>query len=94
MKERLFYLWRVANIMASVSFFVVYLNTVVTNVIEKGALAWIIMPKRIVENIGNLEFDNSFMVLFCLFIFSWLIGWIITGRHPWFVGFSIEDTEG
>ena len=80
--------------MASVTFIGVYLFAVVTNVMEEGALAWIIMPKRIVENIGNLEFDNSFMVLFCLFIFSWLIGWIITGRHPWFVGSSTEDTKG
>jgi hypothetical protein len=80
MKERVFFLWRMFN-RISISFFVLlYLISIATNLISFGLDAFFIFPELILLEIADGKFVSVWFVVIFL---SWLVGWVMTGKHPW-----------
>ena len=86
MKERLFYLWRVINRITIIYLVSVYFYNFVTGVNEYGLKAYFIFNGPIAKFEDYSRGDFELPIVLCLFITSWLIGWISTGRHAWNVG--------
>jgi len=85
MKERLFYLWRMLNRIFIGFFVMLYLASISTNIVEHGFFAFFVTPEIILGRLFAGEFD-PLGISIILFLISWVVGWIATGRHPWNIG--------
>jgi hypothetical protein len=85
MKERLFFIWMILNRISIIFFVFLYLLSIATNLVDGGFKAFVVTPNIILNRILAGEFD-ALVIWLILFLVSWLIGWIATGRHAWSIG--------
>ena len=78
MIDRLFFLWRVLNRLYIVLFSFLTISIIFVSVEDYGLEA-LLAPIELLN-------DSVPRITTLVFLASWLIGWITTGRHAWNIG--------